>query len=273
MRASNANGTGPASAASPAVTTPDVPGAPGNLVAAPGDQSASLSWSAPASTGGRPLTGYTVLVSPAAPSATFSVTGTGAVVSGLANGTAYAFQVLASNAVGDGPASAASLPVTPYTVPTAPGRPVAVAGDAAVMLTWTAPGSDGGSPVTGYTVTASPGGATRSATSTGITFTGLANGTSYTFTVTASNAAGAGPASPASAAVTPATMPGAPTGVAAVADVRSATVSWTAPGSDGGSAITGYTVTVVPGRRHRGRDGHQRHRVAGSPTAPPTRSR
>jgi RHS repeat-associated protein len=43
------------------------------------------------------------------------------------------------------------------------------------------------------------------------------------------------------------TVPGAPTAVSATAGNASASVSWTAPASNGGATITGYTVTSSPG--------------------------
>jgi hypothetical protein len=73
----------------------------------------SLSWTAPALTGGRPLTGYGLAVSPEAAGAVLEVAGLTGLVTGLSNGVAYTFQVHAVSAVGDGPPSAASAAVTP----------------------------------------------------------------------------------------------------------------------------------------------------------------
>jgi hypothetical protein len=141
--------------------------------------------------------------------ATVTVTGstTSATVSPLTNGTSYTFTVVATNAVGTGPASAPSNAVTPTAAATAPGAPTAVqalAGHGSASVSWTAPG-DGGSPISGYTVTASPGGATVTVTgsTTSAAVSPLVNGTSYTFTVVATNAVGTGPASAPSNAVTP----------------------------------------------------------------------
>ena len=90
------------------------------------------------------------------------------------------------------------------TVPGAPTRTTASAGNGRATVSWTAPTSTGGSPVTVYTVTSTPAG--RTCTTTGAlscTVTGLTNDTAYTFTVTATNAIGTSPASAASTPVTP----------------------------------------------------------------------
>jgi fibronectin type 3 domain-containing protein len=223
------------------------PGAPTAVTATPGDASATVSWTAPVSDGGSPITGYTVTSSPGGSTCT-STTTTSCTVDDLTNGTSYTFTVTATNAIGTSPPSSPSTGVIPVTVPGAPTGVTATPGNTSASVSWTAPTDDGGTAITGYTVTSSPGAFTcTSTTTTSCTVNGLANGTSYTFTVTASNAVGTGPASSPSTGVIPeAGVPGSPTGVTATAGDASATVSWTAP-SDGGSPITGYTVTSAPG--------------------------
>ena len=91
------------------------PGAPTGLAATAGHGYALLTWTAPASAGGNPLTGYQVrhyrLGGPL--SGTFGpwtdiggdAGSTRLTVTGLDNGTTYTFQVRAVNAAGEGAAS------------------------------------------------------------------------------------------------------------------------------------------------------------------------
>ena len=180
------------------------PGAPTIGTATAGNAQASISFAAPGSDGGSPITGYTATSSPG------GVIGTCAAspctVTGLTNGTAYTFTVTATNAVGTSTASAASNSVTPSTVPSAPtGVSASSSTPAQATVTFSA-ANNNGSAITGYTVTSSPaGGVDSNAGTTALShvMTGLTNGTAYTFTVTATNADGTGPASSPSNSVTP----------------------------------------------------------------------
>jgi hypothetical protein len=211
------------------------------VTASPGNGQLGIGWTAPASDGGSPITGYTATASPGG--TTCSTTGTTAcTITGLTNGTTYSVVVTATNAAGTGPGSA-SASGTPRTIPGAPTNLAATPGNGQVALTWSAPASDGGSPITGYTATASPGGTTCSTTGAlGCTVTGLTNGTAYTFTVRAANAVGPGPASsPVSA--TPRTVPGAPQNLQAKpGSAGGVNLSWLAPSSNGGTEITHYWI-------------------------------
>jgi hypothetical protein len=115
VRATNAAGTGSASAASAAsaaVTPATAPGAPTGVTATAGNGHATVSWTAPSSNGGTAITAYSVTSSPGGIIASTSGAMTVA-VTGLTNGTAYTFTLMATNAAGTGPASPASNSVTP----------------------------------------------------------------------------------------------------------------------------------------------------------------
>jgi predicted phage tail protein len=176
----------------------------------------SLSWAAPASDGGSPVTGYNIYrgTSPDGESATpvsgSPVKATSYQVTGLTDGTTYYFTVTAVSAVGPGRESgeASAAPVSPRSTasaaraPGAPGTPgvparlTVTAGDSQVSLAWAAPASEGGSPVTSYDVyeATTPefqgSAAVRNVTGTSTTLTGLTDGITYYFMVAAVNAAG-----------------------------------------------------------------------------------
>ncbi len=256
VSATNALGTGDPSSRSNSVTIPTVPAPPTNAAgAAQPNGTVKVSWTDPTNSGS-PITGYTVIPSPACPTCTgTSVSGasaTSSTIGGLTPGAAYTFTVTATNAVGTSNPSSPSNSVTVPTVPGAPAIGSATAGTGQATVTWTVPGSNGGSAITGYVVTPYIGAAAQTpqtfvSTATTEVVTGLTNGTAYTFTVAAINGVGTGAASGASNAVTPATVPGAPTIGAATAggSAGKAVVNFTAPASNGGSPITSYTVTAT----------------------------
>jgi Ca2+-binding RTX toxin-like protein len=260
VRASNIVGAGPFSAASAPVSPQGPPGATVIGAATGGLNTATANWSAPASDGGSPLTGYivrlrdsaAVQVGPDRPVAAGTTTLT---VAPLPAGT-YTFVVLAKNINGDGPLSAASNTVT-VTAPTPPSAPTvasATPGITSVVVAWTAPASDGGSAVTNYRVRTVDAASvqvgailTVPATTTTATISGLTSSTPYSFQVLAVNAVGDSVYStafgPVSTLAAP-TAPGAPTIASAVRGNNSVTVNWTPPGTTGGSPITGYVVRV-----------------------------
>ena len=101
----------------------DPPSAPAHLTASASSGAVDLSWSAPTSEGGSPITGYDVYEgttsggessTPVNP-APLAASATSSTVSGLTNGTTYYFMVKAINAAGSSPASnqASATPVSP----------------------------------------------------------------------------------------------------------------------------------------------------------------
>jgi len=89
------------------------PGAPTSVAGGPDDEAVAVFWTAPASTGGSVITGYTVTASPGGQTCTWTSGPLTCTVTGLTNGTPYTFTVTATNGQGTGPASAPSSPVTP----------------------------------------------------------------------------------------------------------------------------------------------------------------
>ncbi len=205
--ATNRVGNGAISSVSFSVTPATVPEAPTNVSVTSGNQQVSISFTAPSSNGGASITNYTVTpyINGVAQVTTIGATSP-IIVSGLTNGTAYTFTVYASSSVGNGTASAASLTVTPATVPSVPTNVSVLGGNQQATVSFSRPSNNGGASVINYTVTPYINGiaqATTSATSNPILISGLTNGIAYTFTVYATNSVGNGAESAATSAVTP----------------------------------------------------------------------
>ena len=252
VSASNWSANGDASGPSSEIA---VPGAPTDVVGVSGASSVQVSWTAPATTGGKPITRYVVTSStgPSGVRTCTATTGTTCTVTGLTNGTSYTFTVVAHNATGDSLASAPSAAVVPSRAPTAPLR--VTAGDGATpatgtaVVSWSPPTFLGDGTVT-YTVSSSAGPSgvrTCTTTSTTCSVTGLSDGSTYSFTVRATNASGTGVASAASASFIPG-LPGAPAApTVSLSDfedsfVAGVKVAWNPPAYEGAGAVTSYTV-------------------------------
>lgn len=254
VAAVNARGTGTFSSSASARPAA-VPAAPTALVAAAGNGTVLLTWSAPSYDGGRPIADYQVLSSSDGGSNWVPIeraksTATQAAVSGLQNGTAYSFKVAAVNQMGVGLCSNPVGPVTPAaTVPAAPTRVTRSIGDGSITVSWAAPADDGGSVVTGYTVQYSTdaGGTWTSAGAapvpdTSFTVTGLANGVAHVFRVAAVNAVGRGTFSAPTLPLAPATVPDQPGDITATAGTAAVFLSWSAPSTNGGNPVSDYAI-------------------------------
>ena len=210
IRAVNARGNSAASATVTATPAPPVPVAPTGLTATAGDTEVTLNWTNPSDIS---ITKYQVSyesLDAGSNSATWEDipnsddTSTTHTVTGLTNGTAYAFRLRAVNATGEGPASAAVTATPTLAIPGAPTDLSATAGDKQARLNWTLPTNasviakvemrykpTADLPFNDSTDTWTN---LNDATATTTTVTGLTNGTNYTFAVRATNTAGDGEA-------------------------------------------------------------------------------
>ena len=203
VRVSAVNSFG-ASAWSRALTaTPSgVPSVVQNVAVTPMNESLQVDWAAPASTGGRPVTGY-VVQSRRASSTTWTDTAVSAdqryaTITSLANGKQQQVRVAALNANGRGPASSV-VTGTPIGVPEAPQAVALQAGDRSLEVTWTAPDLGGAPSAERVWVQHRAHGeqdwveVERDSSAVSHTLTGLTNGTTYEVRVAYENTSGLGP--------------------------------------------------------------------------------
>ena len=218
------------------ITAPDSPTA---LAGTPSSTQVSLTWTAPAQTGGAPITDYKIYYKSASTWIPFTdgvSTNTFVTVTGLTNGTAYDFKVSAVNSSNLEGEYSAVITKTPASTPgTVTSLAEASRSGTGATLTWTAPSSNGGSAITDYLVqykfdtdTAWVTFADGVSATTGASITGLLSGVAYNYQVSAINVIGTG--SPVNT-VTLKSNDGN----------GQSTLTWTAPSNPGGS-ITGYRV-------------------------------
>ncbi|HJU13103.1 MAG TPA: fibronectin type III domain-containing protein [Candidatus Nitrosotalea sp.] len=188
------------------MTSVTAPLAPVGLVATAASSSEiNLSWAAPSSDGGSPITGYKIERS-ANGGSTWSLivpdtalTSTTYSDAGLAAGKAYEYRVSAINSLGTSLPSNVANVTTLATFPSSPTGLVATSvSSLEVDLTWNPPGWNGGSAITGYMIQRSTdGGATWSTvvadtatTTTSYQDKGVQPGMTYEYQVFAINSVG-----------------------------------------------------------------------------------
>ncbi|MGW8565488.1 Ig-like domain-containing protein [Isoptericola sp. NPDC055881] len=211
-----------------------------------------LSWTPPINNGAD-ISGYTVTSNRGD---SFDCPTTTCTLEGLTNDVKYTFKVVATNEVGDSPASPASAEARPDEKPDPPAAPTLAFGDKAIDVTWVNASYTDRSAITCVNLRISPAPATgvsevSCVTGQSYTWEGLANGTAYTVAVQAVNKApdpsdwGAP-----SAEEIPAGVPlgqGQPSATRVADELGGRIdVTWPAPDGNGDSAIT-YHVSTLQG--------------------------
>jgi len=261
VRAVNSAGSGNFSANSSPVTPVlpvTAPTAPTRLTVpakSATDTTVALSWTAPANSGGAPLTGYYIQVATDAGFTKvvqdYRPTTTSQTVTGLTANVPYYFRIMATNGVHWGAYSATAVRLVQPTAPTAVTVPVGPGTATSVALSWTAPASSGGGTIAGYYIqVATDRGFTkvvqeyRPASNTQLV-TGLTANVPYYFRIMANNGIHWGAYSATAARLLQPTAPTALTVPPGPSTATSLTLSWTAPANNGGAPITGYFVQVA----------------------------
>lgn len=235
---------------------PDPPTGPVRIDEVSSDY-ATISWEPPEYTGGCQLDNYIVekrdTTSTEWQTVSATTVRTTIKVTKLKTGSEYQFRVFAENRYGK--SNALTSPIVtaqyPFSVPSAPGTPVAsTVTKYSMVIEWEPPAKDGGSPITGYHL--------ERKEKNSILWTklnklvipeahfktsGLEEGIEYEFRVFAENIAGLSTSSRTSesyVARDPCDPPGKPEAV--VITRENITLQWTKPRYDGGSTITGYVI-------------------------------
>ena len=175
---------------------------------------------------------------------------------GLTNNVEYNFTVVATNRVGDSPASPPSETARPDARPDTPQAPTLAFGDQSLKVAWVTP-STPGSPVESFNLEISPAPPSGIVQKTGVkgnslTWDGLENGVAYQVRVQAVNRAPEPSSWSAwSATEIPARAPDAPAApttqrLQPVGSQAQLQVSWNQP-ADNGGPLSGYELDVMQG--------------------------
>ena len=258
LRAVNSHGAGLAvtSSATPVADVP-IPGVPRGLTATPIDGGLFLTWLAPESGSGSPVTSYQYNINGgeyvdvgAARIVTINQLANG---NPLVNGTPYSITVRGQNTVGGDGNPSDTIVGIPGTLPGAPTNVVVRAGGRdSLFISWDAPVDTGGSSITNYKYSIDSGDYVDAGPGTSVVTSQLADGTptvrgtEYAITVIAVNHVG--DSEPSVVAVGKPTSVTSPvTDVAMMPGDGQLEVRWSAPLNDGGTPIVRYEYRVNAG--------------------------
>ena len=245
----NSAGESVRSAASAPFTPIMLPTSPINVAANMLSSGMSISWETPASSGGTPITGYTILnyidSNYVAPSTVINSAAISSIIlSNLLNGTTYEFGVVARNRVGLSPESDLTSSILNYTVPIAPLGVIAnkISTTSSALVSYE--NSLVNFNISSFNITTIPSTTLTTTSNLSTVVSGLTYGVSYRFSVTATNVRGTSLPTNTFVGVTPLTVPNAPSTATATLSESLANISWTSPTFNGGTAIYAYRITT-----------------------------
>ncbi|QLH07035.1 fibronectin type III domain-containing protein [Nitrosopumilus ureiphilus] len=254
IRVSAINSAGVSAPSVVSVATPyTVPKIPVDVTITPGNSQVLLSWTAPSSNGGSPITDYIIDYSSDGGSnwTTFedgTSTDTSATVTGLTNGVQYSFRVSAVNSAGSGAVSVTASD-TPFAISTKPyGLSATAISSTRIDLNWQKPDDTGGLEIIGYRVDRNISGGffdtinenTGNADTTYVD-ADLSAGVDYSYKVYAITTAGTSQPSGTTSART-FDVPSPPSKLSVSASIDCLQLSWNLPENDGNQPITGYKI-------------------------------
>ena len=171
-----------------------VPSAPTNLVPVRGDGQVALTWVAPNDAQDCPVQNYIVnALRNGSVVSTQNSTTTSHAFTGLANGDQYRFEVIPSNVIGTGTASAPSIEVTPAGPPiclTGANFSASINAPRAINLSWSGLAANNGAAISDFQINSGNGYQSLGSNATSTTMAPLANGTQYSYDIRAVNEVG-----------------------------------------------------------------------------------
>ena len=244
----NSAGESVRSAASAPFTPIMLPTSPINVAANMLSSGMSISWETPASSGGTPITGYTILnyidSNYVAPSTVINSAAISSIIlSTLSNGATYEFGVMARNIIGLSPQSNVTSNVLYYNKPAAvfDVNATKISTTSSASVSWV--NSSQNFNISSFNITTIPSTTLTTTSNLSAVVSGLTYGVSYRFSVTATNIRGTSLPTSSFIGVTPLTVPNAPSTATATPGGSLANISWTSPTFNGGTSISGYRIT------------------------------
>jgi alpha-tubulin suppressor-like RCC1 family protein len=142
VTATNGVGTSATSASSLVTVPATIPDAPTSVLGQSGDKSLAVSWNAPISNGGAPISSYTAVLSPGGRTCTTNAISTSPLLCTFPNlkvGESFSARVFATNSLGNSNFSTSTNMVKIVTTPGALAKPEVIGAGSTATINWVSP--------------------------------------------------------------------------------------------------------------------------------------